>query len=868
MNRPPHLAQKMLLLFAGKANIEDIQGDLDEVYDNHRKANGKFKANLFYWGHSFSLIFSYGLKKRKRNTSYSTYYTRNSFGMFRNYLKISLRNLRKQRTFTAINVLGLSIGMSIALLSVAMYVDLKKFDTYHPNAEDIYRVTTEVTKAGDKEKYSSSPPALSHRMKAEIPSIYKSVHINTGFSALISHKASNINAHGYFTEPSFFELFAFPMRSGSPHALSLPGQVILTNELATKLYGNQNPIGKIIESEQWGQLQVGGVLEPFPKHTHLVFDMLVGFPTSDQFNANYTLAKWVDFTNSYFYFAIRETDKKAAIHQLTEIGKAGNQAFEAEDATATYGLQALLNITPGELINDSIGVQFEMPTMLLFFGIALLILLPACFNYTNMSIALALKRAKEVGIRKVMGSQRKPIIYQFLVETIIICLIALLLSSISFVYMRRSFTEMIVGGSALSFELDPVLVLAFIGFAIVTGLLTGLAPALYFAKISPIKALRSNDTSGKVNISGIRKGLLVFQFVLTLIFMIGIGTLLKQYQETKSYELPFSTENTFIVYMQDLQVDLLANELAMDAHISSFSFSSSIPGTSLTKNIYTYNATTQDSLRLREVFVDDRFVDHMNLTLVRGSKLTSEAHQVEHIVVNEEAITRLKRMKFDTSTLTFDDGRRAQIVGVIQNYNHEPLNERIEPLVLRVNEDAVGYAIVSMSGSDPLLNYARLEEKWDLLNPEVPFKASLLENEIYDAYYFFRVGLKIFGFLAILAISISCLGLLGMVIYTTENRRKEVAIRKILGASLQSLFGSLAKLFIRLWVIALIIAVPLSYFFYDTFLIRIYNKFTDGVGLVEILLSVIVTLGLGSLAIFWQVNKVARINPATSLRSE
>lgn len=868
MKQPPHLAQKLLKWFAGKSDLEDIQGDLDEVYNYQRTNNGRWKADLSYWTQVFSLLFSYGLKKRKKGASYSTHYYKNSMTMFKNYFKIAFRNLKKQKTFTTINVLGLSIGMSISLLAVAMYIDLKQFDTWHPDAEDVYRMTTTVTKAGDKEKYSSAPPALTYRLKEEIPSIYKSVHINPSFYALINHKGNNISAHGYFTEASFFEMFNFKLASGSPEILNDPGQVILTKELATKLYGNQDPIGKIFESEQWGQLKVGGVLESFPQHTHLAFDVLVGFSTSSTFNANYKAATWVDFTSNSYYFAVHGHQREEVFRQITEIGKRGKEAFEKENATATYGVQALLAITPGELINDGVGVQFDMPTMILFFGISLLILVPACFNYTNMSIALALKRAKEVGIRKVMGSHRKPIIGQFLVETVIICLISVIISAVAFTYMCRSFTEMVAGGSALTFELTPALILAFIGFAVLTGILTGLAPALYFAKISPIQALRSSASTDKVSISGIRKGLLVFQFALTLIFMIGIGALLKQYQETKSYELPFDTENSFIVYTQDTDIDLLRNYLQKESDIVELSFSSSIPGTSLTKSIYTYDEESQDSLRMREVYVDDNFMSHMNLNLLRGQTLTDETHQVEHVIANQETIARLKRMKFDTTLLTFADGKRAQIVGVIENYNHEPLNESIEPMILRVKKEELGYAIVTIPTGNQMGNYELLERRWDALNPNVPFKASLLANEIYEAYYFFRVGLRLYGFLAILAVSISCLGLLGMVIYTTENRTKEVAIRKILGASKKSLFGSLAQLFIRLWAIALLIAVPASYFFYDTFLVKIYNKFSEGVGFLEIALSVLVTVSLGALAIFWQVNKVAKINPATNLRND
>ncbi len=869
MNQPPLLAQKLLKRIAGKADLEDIQGDLDEVYVLKCDQESTYKANLMYWRQVLSLIFSYGLKKRKSKAAYSSFYSKNSMTMFKNYFKIAYRNLRKQKTFTIINVVGLSIGMSIALLAVAMYIDLIQFDTWHNNAEDVYRVVTEVKHAGNKERYSSSPAPLTYRMDEEIPGIYKSAHIDESFTALIDHHGNNIRVHGYYSEPAFFDLFAFQLESGTPDILNEPGKVIITKELATKLYGEQSALDQVLETEEWGQLQIAGVLKAFPKQTHLSFDMLTSFNTSSHFSAAFRSSEWVDFTNSYYYFAIPSDQHDLVIQQMNQIGKAGSDAFAKEDEMVTYDLQALLDITPGELINDGIGVQFDLPTMLGFFGLALLILIPACFNYTNMSVALALKRSKEVGIRKVMGSYRKHIINQFLVETIIICLFSVLLSGFIFYQIRMGFTSMLAGGTAVSFELTPALILAFIGFAILTGVLTGLGPAIYFSKITPIQALRS-VASEKVSVTGVRKGLLVFQFALTLGFMIGIGVLIRQYHESKTYELPFSTNDTFIVYNQGTDPYLLKNALKSESQVSGISLSSSIPGTSLTSNIYLMNPEQNDSLRVREVFVDDHFMPHMNLRLKYGNELSNKEYQVEQVVVNEEVIRRLKLLNFtDTSTVILSDGSRAEIVGVVENYNHEPLNESIEPMMLRTSmSEAITYSIVSISGGNFLSNFHFLENQWDNLHPNTPFKATLLENEIHASYDYLRIGMRIFGFLATLAVSISCLGLLGMVIYSTENRTKEVAIRKILGASKKMLYGSLAGLFIKLWGIALLIAIPVSWFFYDNFMVRLFNKFSSGVGIIEISLSVLATLTLGGMTIFWQVNRISNINPAENLRHE
>ncbi|MEO9485534.1 MAG: FtsX-like permease family protein [Ekhidna sp.] len=867
---PPKLAQRILKWYAGRADMEDIEGDLDEVYQLNVSSDGRFKAAWQYWIQIFSLLFSYGLKKRKKNASYSTHYYKNSMTMFKNYFQIAYRNLKKQKTFTLINVAGLAMGMSIALLALAMFVELNQFDEFHPNAENTYRITTKLTESGDVNRYASSPPALTYAIDEQIDGIRASVHINDHFFPIIEHKGNEVDSWGYFTEPSFFDVFAFTLEEGTSNALNQPNQIIITKELATKLYGADSPLNKIIETKKYGQLIIAGVLTDFPKRTHLKFDFLIGFSSADKFNANMRSAEWTEFRSNYYYFNIAPDQKKKIASQIEVIGKSGDPVFQSEEKKANYQLQRLTDITPGDMMSDTIGIEFDRPTMILFFGVSLLILIPACFNYTNMSIAVALKRAKEVGVRKVLGSHRKQIMGQFLVETIIICMMAVGLSTFIFNFIRQEFLSMLTGSAALSLDLSEWMILTFILFAIATGIVTGIGPAIYFAKISPIQALRSDSSNQKVNISGVRKGLLVFQFTLTLGFMIGIGVLLKEYQEARGYEYSFNVENTFIIPTQGQDVQLIRNTYTRQPGVENLSFSSSIPGTPLTNNLYLLFPELQDSMRVRQIYVDEQFTDHMNLEYIWGDQLSNETYQIEKVVANQSLMERMKLLNpdADSTNIVLSDGRKAQIVGVIKDYNHEPLNHRIEPMLIRVDQEFNNYAIVTMNAPANAGSYSKLENAWEELFPNQIFQASLLKNELDSAYTFFQIGMKIFGFLAALAISISCLGLLGMVIFATESRTKEVAIRKILGANKKSLFATLAGLFMKLWGIALLFAIPISYAFYDLVLIRMYNKFSDGVGFIEIALSVFITLSLGAIAIFWQVNKVAKINPAINLRNE
>jgi len=352
--------------------------------------------------------------------------------------------------------------------------------------------------------------------------------------------------------------------------------------------------------------------------------------------------------------------------------------------------------------------------------------------------------------------------------------------------------------------------------------------------------------------------------------MIGIGVLVKEYYDVRGHKLPIEANRTFLVHTQNQDVQLIKNSYSKMAEVKNLSFSSSIPGTPLGNSLFLHFEDQQDSLRSRQIFVDPAFSQHMDWNYLWGQEIGTEAHQIEHVLANQSLMRKLRQFTSwsDTTLIMLSDGTSAQIVGMIEDYNHEPLNHRIEPMLVRSGASEFNFAILSLTNPADETAYANLENVWEGLFPEIPFQASLLSNEIDEAYSFFKVGLKIFGFLAALAISISILGLLGMVIFTTESRTKEVAIRKILGANYLSLVGTLAQLFIRLWVIALIIAIPLSYFFYDNVLIQLYNKFSHGVGVLEIGLSVFVASALCVVAVLGQVSKIARINPATNLRNE
>lgn len=864
MNRPPQLAERIFKAACGQASIEDLLGDLEEVFQANLAEHGKRHAQLRYWFQMIRLSFSYTIKKRKSHVKNGHIQNNNLIAMLKSYFKISFRNIVKYKSFTFLSVFGLALGMSIALLSLTMILELHQFDKFHKDSSKIYRITTEVIDAENTSRFASVPSALSDLCDNSLPSITQKVHINDMFFPVVKSAGDPIRLSGYLTEPAFLDLFAFPLVAGNKGALSQPGKVIITAELAEKLFGNKSAMNQVIETENWGNLEIAGILAPFPKNTHFTFDVLAAIPA--KLAANNT---WTDFSGNYYYFKSDQTIATLE-REINALGNSGTSFLDKENIEAKYKIQSLLDINPGPDLEDDLGLVFDTTSLLFFIGTALLILVPACINYVNMAIASALKRAKEIGIRKVMGGQSKQIIHQFLVETVIICLIALAISTFFFYLIREEFMMILVGANALTFALNFKLVVIFILFAITTGVITGLIPAFFYAKTTPISALRNSLGNNKISISGIRKALMVFQFVVSLVFMIGIGVLLRQYQHTLTYDLGFQKENIHVVPIESSQVELLRNSSLSNAEVKDISFTSSIPGTPIGRSILFYSANKLDSLSARQVFIDDQFIDHMGIELVWGSSKLIP-NQVEQVLVNQNLMSKLNNLNSnakDSLLSQFENDKKIQIVGVIKDYNHEPLSQRIEPMVMRLSNTNLSFALLSINSQNLAETLRSLESNWDELYPDQPFKATFLDTEIERVYDFFKVALKLFGFLGLLAITISSLGLLGMVIYSTENRTKEVAVRKILGASGFSLLKTLSGMFFKMWAIALVIAVPAAYLFYDAVFVRIYNKFSDGVGFTEIFASSLLTVGIGALAILWQIQKIMSTNPVHNLRNE
>ncbi|MEM9328220.1 MAG: ABC transporter permease [Bacteroidota bacterium] len=860
----------MLAWLAGGADLEDIHGDLDEAYAYDRTKSPKWKADLHYWRQVLSLLFSYALRRRKRAASFSPYTSSHSMAMFRNYFKIAFRNFAKHKLFTTLNIFGLALGMSICLIALTVIVTLSLLDEFHENKHRVYQVNTYLGDGVDGANYSSTFYATGDHLRDNYPFVEEIVNISSDFRPVVNHHGHEIPFSGYFADRAFFEVFSFNLISGHPSAvLKDPFSVVLTEKTARKLFREDNPIGKTLETDL-GVFHVTGVMEN-PCQTHFFFDMLTSYETLTQTAAVDPKNDWKNYRNHYAYLMVEEgTQKEDLDRALSQTAQLAS-AFHT-DKTVTLQAKEVSRLLPISWnTRNPLGASWDQGSIAFFIGIGLLMLMPAVFNHTNLSIARSLKRAKEIGIRKVVGAQKRQIKGQFLVETVVMALLALGLSFVIMVPMKNEFLDMVYFSEVLDTDLNAFQVVVFLAFAVFVGLVAGFFPAQYFARLTPTQTLKGDVLNGRNGASGFKKGLFVFQFFVSLVFIIGVGAISKQYAFVLNSNHGFESENVLTIPFYGIDKRVAMNELAGHPDVITATASSHLPGILVADRV-DVTSNGQDSVSSIQVFVAADFVENMGMELIWGASAPIEHpnQSEEAVLVNEQFIKSLKvfNEQQDTLRFTLTDGTKCRIVGILKDFNYEPLSEWIEPLIMRYSLEESLFALLTVKSANIGATIAELAMIWEDVDQAAGFEATFLESEIEEAYFIVEAQLKFFSALSFLAITVSCLGLLGMVSYTTENRTKEIAVRKIMGATNFSLYYLLTKDFVQLIGLAALLAIPFSYVFYDKIFLRLLLRYGSGLGPIEVILSITFLFLVGAISIYWQTSKVAKANPATKLRYE
>ena len=861
----PRLAEFFFNWYCGNAGVDDLRGDMEEVFRRNVVKIGHRKASFIYYRQVFSLLFSYAIRKRKKNASYHHYTSSsNPFDMFGNYLKVAMRNLFRYRYFTILNMTGLAIGMSISLLFITLFVSVTDYDEFHVNKENIYRIITHTNTGKD---LASAPAILGEKLKAEYPGIKEVVQIDRSLYSDEPLPKHNIPMFGFFADPSFLTTFTFPLVAGDAKtALSDPRSVVITEWLAKNIFGDADPMGKQIMLNN-GYYQVTGIMKNFPPNCHMSFHAIA--PYSNIRNAQEDVSvteAWTQLSSHYVYLQLEDGYDLAKLQQYLD--KVAGEAYQSNpDFKATFQLQALGDITPGPELDNSIGPQWSYLSFAISGGLALLILLPACFNYTNISIARALKRSKEIGLRKTLGSLSRQIFAQFIAETVIVTVVSLIGACAIFFIIRSEFQSLMVNASALDLSLTFGRFLYFLLFAIVTGFLAGVFPALHFSRLNPIDAIKNSKPSKAFSGVKLRKALIIFQFTLCLFFILSLVIFNKQYRYAMNFDLGFNEENLLDVDLYQVNPEVVTNEFSKLPFVQKVSMSSGTMGHGVPMG-WTSLEGSKDSTEVFYMFVDGNFIDNMGVKLLAGKTFDNGKNGETSVIINE---TLMKRFSFAGPSeaigqVVHVDSLSLNIIGVIKDFHFWQLHAPPGNFFFRSNPEKYRLANIKVVTNDVQGSLEVMEQTWGKISNGGLFTARFLSEATAMAFGNYITLLKIFGFLGLLAVSISCLGLLGMVVYTAESKTKEVGIRKVMGASRLSLAYLLSKEFLKLMLIASLFALPIT---------LLLNKVLSGldhyrvaITFLDIFLGLLIMFVLGVTTMASQTWKTASINPAETLKYE
>ncbi|HTF22037.1 MAG TPA: ABC transporter permease [Chryseolinea sp.] len=873
-HHPPSWAQRFVEWYCKPGLAEDLTGDLNEYFERNVRSVGPRRAKLIYIIDAFKFFRSYTVRRPNFISLFINWI------MIGSYLKTSGRNLLRNKLFSSINIVGLAISMSVGLLLIAFVLDMRSYDKYNKNGKRIYRITNVATFKGDQSrKFATTSIKTGKLIREKVTGIEEVAIVRDDFSQDAQVGDNILPIKGFWAESSLFRILTFPMLEGNPDtALKDPYSIVLTETAAKKLFGNESALGKAIKFDTL-DYQVTGIMKDVPFFSHIKFEALVSFSTLELSNKNdKRFEAWTTMFSNAVYLLLPENADMASIQAQLDVITRGENLAE-ENTNIQLELLPLYEIVVGDNLERSMGPRGpHMSPVVLWIlgGLALVVIFSACFNYTNLSIARAMRRFKEVGLRKAIGAGKSQIRQQFLAEAIIISLAALLLSYFIFLVLRPQLINLAPEMQrTVKLNLTPSTVVAFIVFSVAVGVVAGFMPSIFFSKVSAINALRNVSSVKAFKHVTLRRALVVIQYTVTLIFITATAVGYVQYKNILAFDLGFNTENILNINMQGNKPDAFLKELGEMPEVAALSRSLIVTSVGNAWGGYMKYKDSRDSALVLTNHIDENYVPLHGYTLAAGGNFIARpttAKAVSEAIVNEQV---LKRFNLGTDhpgkaigeEITLD-GRKMTIVGVMKDFHYGKVENLIGPVAFLfwTPEDR---AVINakIQSTDMPATVAKIESTWKKIDRVHPFQAEFYFEAIEDAYSEFSAMIKIIGFLSFLAISIASMGLFGMVVFTTETRLKEISIRKVMGASSGNLIYLLSRGFLSLLSISALIAMPVTYFFFENFVLTNFPYHTP-VQIAELFVGLLAVLLIAFIMIGSQTMKAARSNPAEVLKSE
>ncbi|MGE0771147.1 MAG: ABC transporter permease [Cyclobacteriaceae bacterium] len=786
--------------------------------------------------------------------------------MIKNYLILSIRKFRRQKLYSLVNLFGLTIGLTSVMLIMLYVIDEVSFDRFHEKANRIYRVVENQYYAGQPVfPVAVTPCALGPSLKEEFSAVEQSSRFMNG-STLFENGDLAAIERGAYADEAFLDIFSFELIYGEKAtALKELGNVVLSEKMAIKYFGEVNCVGKMLRINSTREAIVAGVMKDFPDNSHIKADYLIPFESFLSRNPDMRTSWGSNML--YTYVLLKPgTDVDALNEQIIGQIKKNNEG----SITDIY-LQPLTDIHLGSVFfTADVQGKGNAQYVAIFTVVALFILVIACINFMNLATARSMRRAKEVGLRKTVGARRGELIFQFLSESLATAMIAMAISVLLVDLLLPQFN--LISGKNLDLNLNEnyLFFLGLIGLATFTGLAAGSYPALFLSAFQPGEVLKAGASKSRGG-AGFRKVLVVVQFCISIVMIAGTLVVYRQIEFIRAKDLGYSKEN--IIKMPRVSNDHQAfkNELLKRAGVLSVTATNQHPA-------YVENSSSgfrwegynpDDVILFHLLAVDYDFVETMDVTLKAGRDFSPNfPSDTTAILLNEQAVSIMNLKDPIGQAIDAGDSIPYRVVGVVKDFHFKSIHQRIEPLIIFLNNqrDNLDYTLIRTSSGDPSEHVAIVESTWNSFNPGREFVFTFLDDDFNDLYQAEEQTGVVFKLFSSLAILISCLGLFGLASFTMEQRTKEFGVRKVFGASFVRLFSTASGGFLLLVCIAFGLSVPLSWYFINLWLAGFAYHISAGVEVFFI--SGLIALAIALATVSYQSVKSALVNPAESLRHE
>jgi putative ABC transport system permease protein len=800
--------------------------------------------------------------------------------MLSNYLKVALRNIFRHKGYSFINVAGLAIGMTCCILILLWVQDELSYDRYHENADRIYRLCIDANVGTQLRAPVTMAPAAP-AMISEFPEVVNAARMVRPERVSVKYEDRTFREENVgYADNSMFDLFTFPFISGDPQtALASPYSVVITEEMAKKYFGDQEPVGKTLRLDDEADFTVTGVVKNVPPNSHFSFNMLRSFETLYRENPQLMEAWLTARFYTYLLLAEDSDHKKLEEKFAAFVDRHMGEFLGAMGGTVKLFLQPLTKIHLYSDFERDLSAGGDITDVYLFSGIALFVLLIACFNFVNLATARSATRAREVGMRKTLGAGRGKLIGQFLGESVIYSLISIVLACILLELALPLFNSLAQRELSLNYFQRPWLIPGLAGLALAVGLLAGCYPAFFLSSFKPVRVLKgswSKTASG----SGFRRVLVVAQFVISIALIIGTITIYNQINFMKSKKLGFDKEHVLVIpgLNQATRQSYLSirDELMNIPGVRAVGASSLVPGRGLTKSLFFPEGFSDDQPQTMDyLIVDPDYIPTMGMEIAEGRNFSADlaTDPTESAIINQTAARKFgwdspigKTFRLFSPPGGEGETQILTVIGVLKDFHLQSLHRKIEPQIIFYDLSGVNNISVRIAPENITHTMGLLKQEWKKIYPQRPFDYFFMD-ESFDSQYRAeeRFGIITLYF-SLLAILIGCLGLFGMSSYSAERRTREIGIRKVLGASVAGITFLLSREFTKWVLVANVIAWPLAYYAMSRWLENFAYR-------ANINITAFALAGAGALAIAiatvsYQAIKTALINPVETIRYE